>query len=174
MWFWPVLVVLPGHGPAYRGSVRRSASPAPVKWGAAGFPTAFVATYGTEAPVIGFDAGYDALPGPSQKKGATVHDPLVYNYDVYGPAYGAGHGDARNALGAGGTAAAITAAQAIRASGLKATVKLFGSAGEEPDPRSSPRGPPRCDLNHSRWTELRCSPWSVSVSVTLSTTRRSP
>ncbi|WP_121708990.1 peptidase dimerization domain-containing protein [Streptomyces sp. E5N91] len=102
-----------------------------VKWGPAGFPTAFVAEYGTEGPVIGFNAEYDALPGLSQKRGVGSHDPLVYHYDAYGPAYGAGHGDAHNCLGAGGTAAAIAVARAIRASGLKARVKLFGSAGEE-------------------------------------------
>ncbi|MEU3979292.1 amidohydrolase [Streptomyces sp. NPDC026672] len=102
-----------------------------VEWGSAGFPTAFVATYGTGGPVLGFNAEYDALPGLSQKKGVSTHDPLVYNYDAYGPSYGAGHGDAHNVLGAGGTAAAIAVAQAIRAHGLEATVKLFGSAGEE-------------------------------------------
>jgi aminobenzoyl-glutamate utilization protein B len=102
-----------------------------VTWGPAGFPTAFVATYGTEGPVLGFNAEYDALPGLSQKKGVGTHDPLVHQYDAYGPTYGAGHGDAHNCLGAGGTAAAIAVARAIRAHGLKATVKLFGSAGEE-------------------------------------------
>lgn len=102
-----------------------------VQWGAGGFPTAFVATYGQGGPVLGFNAEYDALPGLSQKKGVSSHDPLVYHHDAYGPTYGAGHGDAHNALGAGGTAAAIAVAQAIRTTGLKATVKLFGSAGEE-------------------------------------------
>ncbi|MET7518949.1 hypothetical protein ABZS88_37055 [Streptomyces sp. NPDC005480] len=99
-----------------------------VKWGSADLPTAFVAAYGTEGPVIGFNAEYDALPGLSQKKGVGSHDPLVYNYDAYGPTYGAGHGDAHNCLGAGGTAAAIAVARAIMTNGLKATVKLFGSA----------------------------------------------
>ncbi|MFF4243538.1 amidohydrolase [Streptomyces sp. NPDC001822] len=102
-----------------------------VEWGSAGFPTAFVATYGEGGPVLGFNAEYDALPGLSQKRGVSSHDPLVYHHDAYGPTYGAGHGDAHNALGAGGTAAAIAVAHAIRAHGLKATVKLFGSAGEE-------------------------------------------
>ncbi|WP_431953405.1 amidohydrolase [Actinacidiphila sp. bgisy167] len=102
-----------------------------VQWGSAGLPTAFVATYGSGGPVIGFNAEYDALPGLSQKKGAAGHDPLVYNYDAYGPTYGPGHGDAHNALGAGGTAAAIAVAKAVEAHRLKATVKVFGSAGEE-------------------------------------------
>ncbi|MFG3023969.1 hypothetical protein ACGFZQ_36530 [Streptomyces sp. NPDC048254] len=90
-----------------------------------------MATYGSSGPVLGFNAEYDALPGLSQKRGVVTHDPLVYNYDAYGPTYGAGHGDAHNTLGAGGTAAAIAVAHAIRPQGLKATVKLFGSAGEE-------------------------------------------
>ncbi|MFI1868845.1 amidohydrolase [Streptomyces jumonjinensis] len=102
-----------------------------VTWGSAGFPSAFVATYGEGGPVVGFSAEYDALPGLSQRSGVAAHDPLVYHHDAYGPTYGAGHGDAHNVLGAGGTAAAIAVAQAIRAHGLKATVKLFGSAGEE-------------------------------------------
>ncbi|MEV6712815.1 peptidase dimerization domain-containing protein [Lentzea sp. NPDC051208] len=102
-----------------------------VEWGSAKFPAAFVATYGSGGPVIGFNAEYDALPNLSQKSGVASHDPLVYNYDAYGPTYGPGHGDAHNALGAGSTAAAIAVAQAIRAHGLKATVKVFGSTGEE-------------------------------------------
>lgn len=102
-----------------------------VQWGAGGFPAAFVATYGSGGPVIGFNAEYDALPGLSQKSGVGAHDPLVYNYDAYGPTYGAGHGDAHNTLGAGGVAAAIAVSQAVRAQGLKATVKIFGTTGEE-------------------------------------------
>jgi aminobenzoyl-glutamate utilization protein B len=102
-----------------------------IQWGPAGFPAAFVATYGSGGPVIGFNAEYDALPGLSQKSGSTTHDPLVYNYDAYGPTYGPGHGDAHNTLGAGGTAAAIAVSQAIHAQGLTATVKVFGTTGEE-------------------------------------------
>jgi aminobenzoyl-glutamate utilization protein B len=71
------------------------------------------------------------LPGLSQKSGVGTHSPLVYNYDAYGPTYGAGHGDAHNALGAGATAAAIAVSQAIRTRNLKATVKVFGTTGEE-------------------------------------------
>ncbi|MFJ5136799.1 hypothetical protein [Streptomyces sp. NPDC088707] len=56
-----------------------------------------------------------------------THDPLVDHSDAYGPTYGIGHGDAHDCLGAGG----IAVAQTIRADGLKARVKVFGSAGEE-------------------------------------------
>jgi amidohydrolase len=102
-----------------------------VEWGPAGLPAAFVATYGSGGPVIGFNAEYDALPGLSQKAGVGSHDPLVYNNDAYAPTYGAGHGDAHNALGTGATAAAIAVSQAIRTQGLKATVKVFGTTAEE-------------------------------------------
>ncbi|MFI6079012.1 amidohydrolase [Actinoplanes sp. NPDC051343] len=102
-----------------------------INWGAAGLPAAFVASYGNEGPVLGFNAEYDALPGLSQKPGASVHDPLVYNYDAYGPQYGPGHGDGHNLLGVGGAGAAVAVARALQATGLKATVKLFGSTGEE-------------------------------------------
>lgn len=102
-----------------------------VEWGYAGFPTAFVATYGNGGPVLGFNAEYDALPSLSQHKGTSTHSPLQYNYDAYGPTYGPGHGDAHNVLGAASTAAAIAVAHTVRTHRLNATVKLFGSAGEE-------------------------------------------
>ncbi|MDX6261713.1 MAG: aminobenzoyl-glutamate utilization protein, partial [Kribbellaceae bacterium] len=102
-----------------------------IRWGAGGFPAAFVATYGDSGPVLGFNAEHDALPGLSQVAGKATHDPLVYNYDAYGPTYGPGHGDAHNLLGTGSTAAAIAVSQAIRTNGLHATVKVFGTTGEE-------------------------------------------
>ena len=102
-----------------------------IEWGAAGLPAAFVATYGSGGPVLGFNAEYDALPGLSQKAGVGNHDPLVYNYDAYGPTIGPGHGDAHNTLGAAAVSAAIATSKAIAAQGLTATVKLFGSSGEE-------------------------------------------
>lgn len=102
-----------------------------IEWGAGGFPAAFVATYGAGGPVLGFNAEYDALPGLSQKRGVGNHDPLVYNYDAYGPTYGAGHGDAHNALGAGSTGAAIAVSKAMRAHNLAGTLKVYGSTGEE-------------------------------------------
>ncbi|MFF2524806.1 amidohydrolase [Streptomyces liangshanensis] len=102
-----------------------------VRWGAGGFPAAFVATYGSGGPVIGFNAEYDALPGLSQKSGEGSHSPLVYRYDAYGPTYGPGHGDGHNNLGAGSAAAAVAVSKAIAAQGLTATVRVFGTTGEE-------------------------------------------
>jgi aminobenzoyl-glutamate utilization protein B len=104
-----------------------------IEWGTAGMPAAFVATYsnGHGGPTLGFNAEYDALPGLSQKKGVPVHDPLVYNYDAYGPTYGPGHGDAHNTLGAASVGAAIAVSKAIKKGRLDATVKVFASTGEE-------------------------------------------
>ncbi|MGW3790537.1 amidohydrolase [Micromonospora arida] len=102
-----------------------------IQWGVAGLPAAFVATYGSGGPVLGFNAEYDALPGLSQKRNVGRHDPLVYNYDAYGPTVGPGHGDAHNTLGAASVAAAIAVSKAIAAHGHRATVKVFGSTGEE-------------------------------------------
>ena len=87
-----------------------------IEWGTAGLPAAFIATYqqGSGGPVLGFNGEYDALPGLSQRQGSTQHDPLVYNYDPYSPTYGPGHGDAHN-----------------RKHRLNATLKYFGSSGEE-------------------------------------------
>ncbi|MCM4084265.1 peptidase dimerization domain-containing protein [Paractinoplanes hotanensis] len=102
-----------------------------ISWGAAGLPAAFVATYGSGGPVLGFNAEYDALPGLSQRRGVGQHDPLDYHYDAYGPTIGSGHGDAHNTLGAASVGAAIAVSKAIAAHGHRATVKVFGSTGEE-------------------------------------------
>jgi len=104
-----------------------------IDWGTAGLPSAFIATYsqGSGGPTLGFNAECDALPGLSQKKGVTVHDPLVYNYDAYGPTFGPGHGDAHNTLGAASVGAAIAVSKAIKKKNLPATIRVFSSAGEE-------------------------------------------
>src|SRR5207244_5436928 len=44
--------------------------------GVAGMPTAFVATWGSGKPVIGFMADIDGLPETSQKPGVAYHAPL--------------------------------------------------------------------------------------------------
>jgi len=104
-----------------------------IEWGIAGFPATFIATFqhGSGGPVLGFNGEYDALPGLSQRKGVATHDPLIYNYDAYGPTYGAGHGDGHNLLGVATAGAAVAIAQGLRRQNLNATLKYFGSTGEE-------------------------------------------
>lgn len=95
-----------------------------VERGAAGMPTAFVATYGEGEPVIGFLAEYDSLPGLSQKA-VPYKEPLIEGT----PGHGCGH----NLLGVGATAAAMAVKHIIEKYKLKGTVKLFGTPNEEND-----------------------------------------
>jgi len=95
-----------------------------VERGVAGMPTAFVATFGSGEPVLGFLAEYDALPGLSQK--ATPHQEAL----VQG---GSGHGCGHNLLGVGSTAAAIAVKHVMETHNLGGTVKLFGCPNEEND-----------------------------------------
>ncbi|MFJ2830926.1 amidohydrolase [Streptomyces sp. NPDC087263] len=104
-----------------------------VKFGTAGFPTAFTATfsYGSGGPVLGFSGEYDALPGLSQNKGVGHHDPREYIHDPFAPSYGPGHGCGHSALGTAAAAAAAAVAQAANKHKLPVTVKFFGSTAEE-------------------------------------------
>ncbi|MFE4718640.1 amidohydrolase, partial [Streptomyces sp. NPDC056728] len=104
-----------------------------VKFGTAGFPTAFTATfsYGSGGPVLGFSGEYDALPGLSQNKGVGHHDPREYIHDPFSPSYGPGHGCGHSALGTAAAAAAAAVAQAAKKHKVPVTVKFFGSTAEE-------------------------------------------
>lgn len=93
-----------------------------VEEGVAGMPTAFLATYGTGKPVIGFSAEYDCLPGLSQK--VTVQRAPVIEG---GPGHGCGH----HLLGVAAISAACALKNAIDAFGLKATIKVYGTPAEE-------------------------------------------
>ncbi len=95
-----------------------------VERGVAGMPTAFVATFGSGEPVLGFLAEYDALPGLSQKA-VPQKDPIREG--------DSGHGCGHNLLGVGATAAAMAVKHAMEANHLKGTIKLFGCPNEEND-----------------------------------------
>jgi aminobenzoyl-glutamate utilization protein B len=91
--------------------------------GVAGMPTAFVATAGSGAPVLGIMAEYDALPGLSQKGGEFRKTPLVEG----APGHGCGH----NLLGTAVVAAAVAANRQRVADGLHGTIRVFGTPAEE-------------------------------------------
>ena len=93
-----------------------------VEVGVGGMPTAFVATWGSGRPVIGFLGEYDALSGVSQKIQPT-RDPRVEG----APGHGCGH----NLLGVGSYAAAIGLKKEMEARGLPGTIKYFGCPAEE-------------------------------------------
>ncbi len=94
-----------------------------VEEGVAEIPTAFVGTWGSGYPVIGFLGEFDALSGLSQEAGAAERKPVC--------AGGNGHGCGHNILGAGSLAAAVAFKEYMERSGKQGTVKYFGCPGEE-------------------------------------------
>lgn len=102
--------ILSGQGFAVTGDV-------------AGMETAFVASFGSGEPVIGFLAEYDALSGLSQKAGVSEKVPLVEN--------GNGHGCGHHSLGVGCLAAAIAVKTWLEESKLPGTIRYYGCPGEE-------------------------------------------
>ncbi len=94
-----------------------------VEKGYSGIETAFVATWGSGGPVIGFLGEFDALPNLSQEKGAAEETPIVEG----APGHGCGH----NLYGASGATAAIATAKAMEKHNIKGTIKFYGTPGEE-------------------------------------------
>ena len=90
--------------------------------GVAGMPTAFVARWGSGAPVIGINCEYDALAGLSQKVTADKN-PLVED----APGHGCGH----NILGVGSVLAAVAVKEWLLQTDAKGTVVVFGTPAEE-------------------------------------------
>jgi len=93
-----------------------------VEAGVAKMPTAFVATYGSGAPVIGILAEFDALLGITQSNKPSP-DPIADN--------AAGHACGHSAFGVGSTGAAIAIKTLMEAGAIKGTVKLYGTPAEE-------------------------------------------
>ena len=93
-----------------------------VEAGVAGIPTAFVATYGSGKPVIGFLAEFDALPGLSQQ---AVPEKAVDE------SRNSGHGCGHNLFGVGSVAAAISVKEQLAAGNFRGTVKVYGTPAEE-------------------------------------------
>lgn len=94
-----------------------------IQRGVAGMPTAFVASWGTGKPIIGFMADIDGLPETSQKPGVAYHAPLIAN--------GPGHGEGHNAGQAVNVTAAIAVKQLMQKHGLQGTIRLYPGVAEE-------------------------------------------
>ena len=92
-----------------------------IEEGVAGIPTAFVAEWGSDGPVIAILAEYDALPGISQTA-APTRDPS---------GLAAGHACGHNLFGAGSLTAAIATAQWLEATGTPGRIRLYGTPAEE-------------------------------------------
>ena len=92
-----------------------------VQSGVAGMPTAFVASYGSGAPVIALYAEFDALPGLAQ-------DAVPTRKALGGDA---GHGCGHNLLGTASVDAAIAIRHWLEANKRAGTVRLYGTPAEE-------------------------------------------
>lgn len=84
--------------------------------------TAFVAEWGTCAPIIGFLGEFDALPGLSQRTTATL-SPIVEG----GPGHGCGH----NLLGTAGVEAIVALKNTMEAEKIVGTIRYYGCPAEE-------------------------------------------
>ena len=92
-----------------------------IKKGVAGIPTAFIAEYGSGAPIVGIMGEYDALPGLSQQ--------AVPEKKSAGKA--AGHACGHHLFGTASTAAAIAVKDWMKANNAKGTVRFYGTPAEE-------------------------------------------
>ncbi len=94
-----------------------------VEHGVAGIATAWVATWGSGQPVIGFIADLDCIPTQSQKPGVAYRAPIIDG--------GPGHGEGHNAGQAVNVTAAIVLKRLMHRYKLQGTLKLFPGVAEE-------------------------------------------
>ncbi|MDF2159144.1 amidohydrolase [Algoriphagus sp. CAU 1675] len=90
--------------------------------GVADIPTAFVAEFGSGAPVIGIMAEFDALPGVSQ-------DAVPFRSAVVEG--GSGHACGHHLFGTASVAAGITVKEWMQSNGVKGTIRVYGTPAEE-------------------------------------------
>ncbi|HXV61643.1 MAG TPA: amidohydrolase, partial [Vicinamibacteria bacterium] len=93
-----------------------------VEAGAAGMPTAFVASYGSGKPIIGVLAEFDALPGISQDR-SPERNVLADK--------SAGHACGHHLFGTGSVAAAVATKEWLERTGTTGTIRLYGTPAEE-------------------------------------------
>ena len=93
-----------------------------IEWGVGQMPTAFVASWGSGSPIIGFLGEYDALPGLSQKVG-TTKEPIE--------AGGAGHGCGHNLYGTACMGSVMALKAAMEANNIGGTLRFYGCPAEE-------------------------------------------
>lgn len=91
-----------------------------VSYGIADIDTAFVASYGSGKPILGFLAEYDALPHLGQQ-------PCPNHAPIDGPGHGCGH----NLLGTAVTGAAAAVKSYIEKTHCSGTVLIYGCPAEE-------------------------------------------
>jgi len=91
--------------------------------GICNMPTAVMAEYGNNGPLIAILGEYDALPGLSQEAGVTKHQPIKNNLN--------GHGCGHNLLGAASLLAATAIKDWLKKNNIQARVRYYGCPAEE-------------------------------------------
>ncbi len=94
-----------------------------VERGVVGIPTAWVASYGSGKPVIGFITDIDCIPRASQKPGVAYHDPIIEGAP--------GHGEGHNSGQAVNVTAAIALKKLMEKHKIAGAIKLFPGVAEE-------------------------------------------
>lgn len=94
-----------------------------VERGVADMPTAWVATWGSGKPVIGFITDIDCIPRASQKPGVAYHDPIV--------ADAPGHGEGHNSGMAVNITAALVLKQLMEKNKISGTLRILPGVAEE-------------------------------------------
>ena len=94
-----------------------------VQRGVAGIPTAWIATWGSGKPVIGFITDIDGIPRASQKPGLAYHAPLIEGAP--------GHGEGHNSGMAVNVAAALVLKDLMRKNSITGTLKIYPGVAEE-------------------------------------------
>ncbi|MBT6095521.1 MAG: amidohydrolase [Rhodospirillaceae bacterium] len=94
-----------------------------VERGISGFPTGFMATFGSGGPVVAVHAEYDGAPDNSQLPGVSEHKAIIPGAP--------GHCEGHNVNAAVMVAAARAVSRAMRDHGIKGTLKIFGAPAEE-------------------------------------------
>ena len=89
----------------------------------AGIPTAFIAEYGSNGPVIGILGEFDALPGLAQS--ASPFKEVVDN------GTGAGHACGHHLFGAASAWAAVTVKEWLQDNNIEGVIRFYGTPAEE-------------------------------------------
>ncbi len=94
-----------------------------VEEGIAGIPTAWMASWGSGAPVIALGSDIDSVPKASQKPGVAYHDPMIEGAP--------GHGEGHNSGQAVNVTAAIVLKQLMERERIAGTIRLWPGVAEE-------------------------------------------
>lgn len=93
-----------------------------VTHGIADMPTAFLAEWGSDHPIIGLQGEYDAMPHQSNEA-VPYKKPRI----IGGPGHGCGH----NLIGAGAAGTAIAVKNAMEEHDISGTIRFYGNPAEE-------------------------------------------